>query len=100
MHEQWFNLWLYQWHSLLPVDNRSVVTHHVKFAAIHRILFILSHILYADNLTIIYAAYSIFHNLHYVIEGIMMELNCTIAFYGITVMRIRQLCVSFLLFLL
>ena len=36
MYEQWFNLWLYRWHSLLPVEKKKHhVTHHAKFATIH-----------------------------------------------------------------
>ena len=57
MCKQWFNLRLYCWHSLLPVDKRSVTSHVMRnFPQSIGILQILYHILYASYLMIIYAA--------------------------------------------
>ena len=35
MYEQWFNLWLYCWHSILPVEKEAHITHHIKVALTH-----------------------------------------------------------------
>ena len=35
MHRQWFNMLLYHWGSLLPVDKRTIMSCHVKITAIH-----------------------------------------------------------------
>ena len=44
MHKQWFNLWLYHWHSLLPVEERSIITWNLSQSI--GILCVISHILY------------------------------------------------------
>ena len=54
MHEQWYNLWLYRWHSLLPETKELHIMRHVKIATIHRIKEVPSCILYTNNFTIIY----------------------------------------------
>ena len=56
MYEQWFDPWLYDWSSFLPVDEKYHITNHVIFVVIHhnstsKILYIT-----CNNLTIIYAA--------------------------------------------
>ena len=58
MHEQWFNLWLYHWYSLLPIDKRNVMSHIMwnllQFWIIEFFMSTLC-ILYVNNFTIIYA---------------------------------------------